>query len=139
MASIKTYHRPYPEPEPRSFAQWRADLGISCEGACPDAYTILTFDEFCLLPNVRLTKVKETELYGFWRQYGDVWGGSRTVKEWINDFNWKIVDPTEEDLKDLNLFIGHDEFWGWSSGKVTDEEKENSRLLKTIRKLFSKH
>jgi hypothetical protein len=99
----------------------------------------LTFDEFCFLPNVRLTKVKETELYSFWRQHGDVWGECRTVQEWLNDFNWEIVDPTEEDLKDLNLFIGHDEFWDWSSGKVTDREKENKGLLNTIRKLFSKH
>ena len=139
MTPQTTYHRPYPEPEPRSFAQWCDDLGISCDGTCPDAGTILTFDEFCFLPNVRLTKVKEAELYGFWRQYGDVWGESRTVQEWLHDFNWEIVDPTEEDLKDLNLFIGHDEFWDWSSGKVTDREKEDKGLLNTIRKLFSKH
>ena len=138
MAQPKVYHRPYPEPEPRCFAQWCNDLGISCEGACPDNDTILTFDEFYSLADVRLTKVKDTELYGFWRQYGDVWGESRTVQEWLNDLNWEIVDPTEEELKDRNLILGHDEFRDWSSGKVTDKEKEDKGLLNTIKKLFTR-
>jgi hypothetical protein len=138
MSSTKTYHRPYSEPEPRSSAQWSKDLGIECEGNCPDANIMLTYDEFCFLPEVRLKKVRDTELYGWWREYGDVWGECRTVKEWLNDFNWELVEPTDSELRDLNLFIGHDEFWSWSSGKVTDKANEHTALLSTLRKLFTK-
>ena len=123
MASLKAYHRPYPAPEARSFAQWCTDLGIRCEGSCPDANSIITFDEFCFLPNVKLIKVKGTELDGFWLQYADIWGECRTVQEWLNDLNFEIVDPTEEDLRDLSLFLGYDEFMNWSSGKVTNRKE----------------
>ncbi|MCU7552845.1 hypothetical protein OCK74_27245 [Chitinophagaceae bacterium LB-8] len=139
MTKAKTYHRPYSEPEPRSFVQWCIDLGVECEGKCPDASQKLTYDEFCFLPDVRLIKVRDTELYGWWRKHGDVWGECRTVKEWLEDFNWELVDPTDSELKDVNLFIGHDEFWVWSSGKVTDKIKKNTGILKTIRRLFNKN
>jgi len=72
----------------------------------------------CYYPNVKLYRVRDTELYGFWRTYGDVWGECRTVQEWLKDFEWELIEPTPEDLTDMSLFLGHDEFWEWSSGKI---------------------
>lgn len=100
----------------------------------------MTYLEFCFLPETTLRKVSEGALYGFWRQYGDIQGEARTVKEWLTDIGWHIVDATEDDLKDLNLFLGHDEFWEWSSGKIEQDVKNSERigLLEKLKKLFAK-
>lgn len=42
----------------------------------------------------------------------------RTAREWLNDFKWKLVNPTEKDINDLDRMLSNDEFWKWSSGKV---------------------
>lgn len=42
----------------------------------------------------------------------------RTAREWLNDFKWKLVNPTEKDINDLDRTLSNDEFWKWSSGKV---------------------
>ena len=139
MPSMITSQRPYQEPEPRSFRVWCIDLGIECEGKCPDSIQMLTYDEFCFLTNVRFLKVRETELYGWWRSHGDIYGECRTVKEWLDDFNWELVDPLDSELKDLNIFMGYDEFWEWSSGKVADKRKEDIGLLNRLKRLFTKH
>jgi hypothetical protein len=45
-------------------------------------------------------------------------GYPRTAREWLYDFEWKLVDPTLEDWRDLDRVMEHDEFWLWASGKV---------------------
>ncbi|MDO7875720.1 hypothetical protein Q5H93_13325 [Hymenobacter sp. ASUV-10] len=128
--------RPYPEPAPRSFAHWCHDLGLTVEGKFPSSDTILNFDAFCSLPNVRLIKTEDSELYGFWRQYGDVWSESRTIQEWLDDYNWEVINPTEEDAKDLSLFLGYDEVWEWGSGKIAVREKAETGIFNSIKKLL---
>ena len=126
--------------QPRTFEQWCIDLGIECEGNCP-ANEVMSYDEFCYFPNVRLWKVQETETYGFWRDGIDVRksGENRTVKEWLEDMNMEIIDPTPEELKELNLFLGWDEFMDWSSGIVCDKNKKDTfEIFKPLRKLFKK-
>ena len=132
--------QPYPDPEPRIFAQWCNDLGISSDGRIWPDDQIMTYLEFCYLPETTLRKVSEGPVYGWWRQYGDIYGEARTVKEWLDDIGWHIVEPTEDDLKDLNLFLGHDEFWEWSSGKIEQDAKDSEgiSLFEKLRKLFAK-
>jgi hypothetical protein len=55
--------------------------------------------------------------------FSDIYGEPRTVREWLSDFEWVIEDPTPSDLEDFDLFLGHDEFWSWSSGKVDTSRK----------------
>jgi hypothetical protein len=100
----------------------------------------MTYLEFCFLPETSLSKVREGALYGFWRQYGDIYGEPRTVKEWLDDLGWQLVEPTEDDLKDLTLFLGYDEFWEWSSGKIEQDSNasEGISLFGKLRKLFAK-
>ena len=100
----------------------------------------MTYLEFCYLPETTLRKVNEGVSYGSWRQYGDIYGEARTVKEWIDDIGWHIVEPTEDDLKDLNLFLGHDEFWEWGSGRIDQGPKrsEGISLGEKLRKFFVK-
>jgi hypothetical protein len=133
---MKTYSRPYPEPESRTFEEWRIDLGLEYVGNVASDEK-LDWDTFCFYPEVTLRKTKNSELYGWWRLHGDNWGECRTVEEWINDFNWDKSDLEEDDLNDLNLFLGHDEFWNWSSGKLPLQSKEESGLLGWIKKLFN--
>lgn len=102
---MKEYKRPYDPPSPRAYKNWLDDLGLNCVGNCPLDDKVFNFDEFDSLPEIKLYKIKDTDLYGFWRQYGDVWGESRTVEEWLNDLELEIVDPTEEELRELNLFL----------------------------------
>jgi hypothetical protein len=79
------------------------------------------------MPKTKLVKVKAGTLYGFWKQYGDVYGEARTVREWLEDTNQHIVEPlTEEDFRDLDLFLGYDEFWTWGSGKMDFNDSANS-------------
>src|SRR4051812_9675379 len=109
MGPIREYKRPYLEPPPRSFANWCIDLGLQCEGNCPEENDIiLTYDDFCFYPHVKFLKINPSSLYGFWRVYGDMWGECRTIREWLEDFKWKLVNPTRPELQDLDLFIGHD-------------------------------
>jgi hypothetical protein len=127
--------QPYPYPEPRSFAQWRSDLGISSQGKpWPDDH-LMTYLEFCYLPETTLRKINEGTLYGFWRQYGDIYGEARTVEEWLHDIGWRIVGATEDDLQDLNLFLGYDEFWEWGSGRIEQDVKnpERTGLLEKLK------
>jgi hypothetical protein len=42
----------------------------------------------------------------------------RTAREWLDVFGWKLVEPTADDLKDLDKSMEHDEFWEWTSGRV---------------------
>jgi len=42
----------------------------------------------------------------------------RTVRQWLADFNWEIADPSEQDIKDLDLVLGHYDFRNWSGGKA---------------------
>jgi hypothetical protein len=124
--------------EPRTFEQWCIDLGIECEGRYA-GNEVMSYDEFCCFPNVRLWKVQETELYGFWRDGKDVSQSdeNRTVKEWLEDMNMEIVDPTQKELNELNLFLGWDEFMDWSSGIVADKNKKATfDIFKTLRRLF---
>lgn len=93
----------------------------------------MTYLEFCCLPSTTLRKVREGALYGFWRQYGGIYGEARTVKEWLDDIGWHVVEPTEDDSKDLNLFLGYDEFWEWGNGRI----EQNANNLKRI-SLFEK-
>lgn len=126
-------------PEPRSFSKWCEDLGIECQGECPNDESKMTYDEFCILPNVRLRKVRETSLYGFWRKNIDVStsGEYRTIKEWLEDIGAEIVDPTEKELSDLNLFLGWDEFMDWSSGIIYFKDEESKfNFLNFLKKLF---
>lgn len=111
--------RPYPEPPPRTFDEWLVVLGLTCESGRPTTAKPLTFDEFTSYPGVRLLKTHEGELYGYWRIYGDVWGEVRTVREWLEDLRYELVNPADEDWKDMNLVLGYDEFRDWSHGKVT--------------------
>ena len=110
--------RPYEAPEPRPFEEWCIALGLEARPLQDRTNQRLSFDDFCYYPNVKLYRVRDTELYGFWRTYGDVWGECRTVQEWLKDFEWELIEPTPEDLTDMSLFLGHDEFWEWSSGKI---------------------
>ena len=135
--------KPYHDPEPRKHSEWCRDLGLICEGTGCNTNEILTYEEFCFLPETKLIKVKDEPLYGFWKQHGDVYGEARTVREWLEDTNQHIVEPiTEEDVRDLDLFLGHDEFWTWGSGKMDDvgSADNESALFKTLangfRKLF---
>ncbi len=100
----------------------------------------MTYLEFCFLPETTLRKTSEGALYGFWSQYGDIYGEPRTVKEWLEDIGWQLVEPTEDDLKDLNLFLGHDEFWTWSGGKIEQDLNASAgiSLFEKIRQLFAK-
>jgi hypothetical protein len=110
----------YVDPEPRTFPEWCKDLGLTCKGNCPLGNEKLTFYEFCFYPEVKLYKVSDGLLYGFWKNYEEFWV-SRTVKDWLDDLDFELVNPTESELSDLNLFIDYDGFWDWSSGIVTDK------------------
>jgi hypothetical protein len=121
---------PYPEPEPRTFQEWLQSLGLSYESSTPPPIGIITYLEFCFPPGLestihgwrdyRLVRSSPGELYGFWRQYGDVWGEPRTVRDWFADLKLEVVDATPEDEADMELFLGYDEFCAWAGGKVTD-------------------
>ena len=79
------------------------------------------------MPETKLIKVKDRPLYGFWKQYGDVYGEPRTAREWLEDTNQHIVEPlTEEDIRDLALFLGHDEFCTWGNGTVEPIDSNSS-------------
>ena len=112
------YQRPYKAPAPRSYKEWCDCLGLVPYPTPENQEIVLDYDDFCFYPNVELRKEREGECYGYWREFGDVWGECRTVEEWLQDFKWEMVEPTVEDMADMNLFLGHDEFWEWSSGKV---------------------
>ena len=133
---MKVYSRPYPEPEARTFKQWCDDLGLEAQ---PETLieNVLTYDEYCSMPGVTFRKTKEGTLYDWWRKYGGKWGEDRTIEEWIIDFNWDINELEKNDLKDLNLFLGHDEFWEWSSGKLSMRQKREPGLLGWIKGLFT--
>ena len=132
--------KPYSDPQPRSFIGWCQDLGLEAKGKQWPANQIMTYEEFCFLSETELRRVTEGPLYGFWHQFGDVFGEARTVKEWLNDIGWHIVEPTKDDLKDMNLFLGHDEFWEWSSGKIEQDNKESDGIsvFEKLKKLFGK-
>lgn len=121
---MKFYSRPYPEPEARTFKKWCEDLGLQGN---PDSTNEnrLSYDDFCFMPNTIFRKIDVGNLYNWWRKFGDKWGECRTIKEWINDFNWDINELEQNDLKDLNLFIGHDEFWKWSGGKLSNRSNKS--------------
>ena len=128
--------KPYNDPEARKHSEWCLDLGLTCKGAGCNTTGILTYEEFCFLPDTKLTKVKTAPLYDFWKQYGDVYGEPRTVREWLDDINWQIVEPvTDEDIRELDLFLGHDEFWTWGSGKIepADSSDSENSLFKMLR------
>jgi len=130
--------RPYPTPEPRSFNDWRNDLGLKCDGNCPTDTRLLTFDEFHLVPNVVFYRVADTSLYGFWRKYGNVWTENRTVKEWLDDYGQELVEPTDKELSELNLYLDWDGFMDWSAGIITDKESNKPSLLeRLLNRLFS--
>jgi hypothetical protein len=42
----------------------------------------------------------------------------KTAREWLLDYGGKLVEPTPQDLADLDRVMEHDEFWEWSSGKI---------------------
>ena len=128
--------KPYQDPEPRKHSEWCHDLGLVCEGNGCNTNEILSYEAFCFLSDTKLRKVKDAPLYGFWKPYGDVYGEPRTVREWLEDINWQIVEPlTEEDMHDLNLFLGYDEFWEWASGKI--ESKNSSNTENSLSKMLS--
>ncbi|UOQ67440.1 hypothetical protein [Hymenobacter volaticus] len=131
----------YSDPPPRSFAEWCHDLGISSEGGNWVSDQVMLYEEFCLLPDTKLRKIKEGPLYGFWRQYGDVFGEPRTVQEWLDDIGRVIVEPTDDDTKDLTLFLGHDEFWEWIDGKIEWNEAinktESKGLITSLKEIFT--
>jgi len=110
--------RPYKAPESRTIKDWCDNLGLTPYPVPKNINMVLSYDDFCFLPNIKLRKEYEGELYNFWRKNGDVWGECRTVEEWLQDFKWEIIEPTKDDFKDMNLFLGHDEFWDWSSGRI---------------------
>jgi hypothetical protein len=110
---------PFEEPAPRLFSQWCEDFGLECRAGCPEEDKVLSYDEFCYSPEMKLYKVKEGHLYGFWKNYQMEWSECRTVQEWLDEFDLELVDPTPEELNDLNLFLGYDPFHQWSSGIVT--------------------
>ncbi len=67
-------------------------------------------------------------------------GYSRKARERFSDFEWELVDPTPEDLRDLDQVMEHDEFWLWASGKV-DINADNyaghgSEMLGAFKRLF---
>lgn len=132
--------RPYPTPEPRLFSQWCKDLGLKCVGDCPEDEGPLTFDEFTLYPHVKLYKVTDTELYNFWRAYNKdkEWVEGRMVQEWLNDYNLELVEPTEKELSELNLYLDWDGFMNWSAGIITEKESNKPSLLqRLLNRLFS--
>jgi hypothetical protein len=131
MITRKTYQNP----EPRTFKNWCDSLGLTPYPAPENIEMVLSYDVFCFFPDIELRKEREGELYGFWREYGDLFGECRTVDDWLRDFEGEIVNPTADDLKDMDLFIGHDQFWEWSSGKV--EFKESS-LWQDFKKMMKK-
>lgn len=94
----------YDSPNPRPFSVWLSAMGLVCDSKILQTDRTLTYDEFCSYPGVRLIKQDDGVLYGFWRQYGDICGEPRTVKGWLEDLRGEIVNPTEDDLRDLNLF-----------------------------------
>ena len=67
---------------------------------------------------LRIVKTADGPLYGFWGKHRGIYGKLRVAREWLKDFHWSLVDPSPGDLANLDLFLGHDEFWAWSSGKV---------------------
>ncbi len=110
---------PYAAPQQREFVAWLDALGLVVDGNTPDVKGKLSYDEFLeVTDHLRLLKRNDGPLYGFWRAHGDVWGEPRTVREWLTDFEWGLVDPAPQDIADLDLFLGHDEFWEWSNAKV---------------------
>jgi len=51
----------------------------------------------------------------------------------------EIVDPTEEELNELNLYLGYDEFMDWSGGIFTGKnEKPDFNLFDFLSSLFKK-
>lgn len=131
--------RPYPDPTPRSFSEWCQDFGLKAEGKEWPTSQVMAYDEFCYLPETRFRKVQTGPLYNFWQQYGDIYGEPRTVEEWLHSIGWHIVEPTPDELKDLNLFLGHDEFWEWGSGIITPDNVRttNNGLLAKLMKFFT--
>lgn len=119
--------KPYADPPPRAFDAWLSALGLRYESTENPPQGILTYEEFCspgrdlYRPDVRLILEGHGPLYGFWRLHldGSVSGEPRTVREWLSDLRLTLVDPTHEDLADLDLFLGHDAWWQWSAGKTT--------------------
>ena len=111
----------------RKYSEWCHDLRLICEGTGCNTDRPLTYEEFCFLPETKLIKVKDRPLYGFWKQYGDVYGEPRTAREWLEDTNQHIVEPlTEENIRDLALFLGHDEFCTWGNGTVEPIDSNSS-------------
>lgn len=109
----------YPDPSPRAFNDWLRDLGLRCETAPLQSLEPIAYDDFIRLTETcRLVLEAKGPLYDFWRIHGDIYGEARTVEEWLRDLKWELVDPTQQDEKDLNLFLGYDAFCRWSSGKV---------------------
>jgi hypothetical protein len=44
--------------------------------------------------------------------------GGKTAREWMLGYGGEFVEPTAQDLEDLDRVMEHDEFWEWSSGKI---------------------
>ena len=131
--------KPYQNPEPRKHSEWCCDLGLICEGTGCNTDEILTYDEFCFLPQTTLTKVSEGPLYGFWRKNGEARGEPRTIKEWLDDFGLQVVEPvSEQEIKDLDLFVGYDEFMDWASGIVDfNPADEGPTLFQKLKNFFT--
>ena len=124
-------------PPPRSFEQWCVDLGFEARGNCPPKNTILDYNSFIFFPNITYYKVMETQLYNSARYYGEQ-GQSRTAKEFLEDLEMELTDPTQEDEKELNRIFEYDEFWRWSSGKVLHKHDKHQSLLEKVKQLFLK-
>jgi hypothetical protein len=63
-------------------------------------------------------------------------GSPRTAREWLRDFGWNLPEPTEQDLRELDLVMEHDAFWQWSSGKVEmPATPGNTSWRQTLREL----
>lgn len=125
--------RPYPDPEPRLFSEWCNDLGLKCVGDCPTDGERLTFDTFTLYPNVQFYKIADSELYNFWRRPGEEWPEGRTAQEWLNDYDLELVEPTEMELSELNLYLPTwDDFMNWSAGIVYDKKNNKPSLFQRL-------
>ncbi len=56
----------------------------------------------------------------------------RTARAWLAALDLELPDPTDEDLRDLDVAMGYDEFWEWSSGKVDLVNWRKSSWKETI-------